>query len=157
MDFNDNKCSNSSMHFWIFTKYFGETWTLQRMWVLKKLNGVGWLSGRWSSAWEKSTESFTILGGVPVLSLPILRPNVSLRVWDIPALDGASPIRPPGEVVWPMKREPDKKVPVVRTTELAEIGWFPFAKKMINEVKKHNKIISWVFEVYFIGNDWVWV
>lgn len=81
-------------------------------------------------AWEKSTESFTILGGVPVLSLPTLSPSLSLSVWDSPALDGASPIRPPGDVVWPTKREPDRKVPVVRTTELAEIGLLPFAEEI---------------------------
>lgn len=108
---------------------------MQRVCVLRKLNGVGLLSGGRSSARERSTESFTILGGVPVLSRPVLRPSLSLSVWDSPALDGASPIRPPGDVVWPMKREPDRKVPVVRTTELAEIWWLPFAEKM-SEVKK---------------------
>lgn len=29
-----------------------------------------------------------------------------------------------------MKREPERKVPVVRMTELAEIGWLSFAEKM---------------------------
>lgn len=76
---------------------------------------------------ERSTESFKILGGVPVLSLPTLRPSLSLSVWDRPELDGASPIRPPGDVVWPMKSEPDKKVPVVRITDEAEIGWLLLA------------------------------
>lgn len=90
--------------------------------VLRKLNGVGWLSGGWIFAREKSTDSFTILGGVPVRSRPTRSPSVSLRVCDRPGLDGASPIRPPGDSVWPMKREPDRKVPVVRTTEAAEIG-----------------------------------
>lgn len=79
------------------------------------------------SANERSTDSFTILGGVPVLSRPILSPSLSLSVWDSPALDGASPVRPPGLVVLPTKRHPDKKVPVVKTTELAEIFWLPFA------------------------------
>lgn len=76
---------------------------------------------------------------MPVLSLPILRPSLSLSVWDSPALDGASPIRPPGEVVWPMKREPDRKVPVVRTTELAEMWGLPFAENMLKEVTNYHR------------------
>ena len=114
--------------------------TLQRVCVLRKLNGVGLLSEGNSSARERSTESFTILGGVPVLSLPILSPSLSLNVWDNPALDGASPIRPPGDDVWPMKREPDRNVPVVRTTELAEMGWLPFAEKMSTEMDNYKRI-----------------
>lgn len=92
-----------------------------------KLKGVGWRSGGWSLARERSTESFKSLGGVPVLSLPTLRPSRSLNVWVRPELDGASPIRPPGDKVWPTKSEPDRKVPVVRTTEEAEISWLPLA------------------------------
>ena len=62
-------------------------------------------------------------GGVPVLSRPTRSPSLSFRVLDRPALEGASPILPPGELVWPMKRKPDRKVPVVSTTELARRGW----------------------------------
>lgn len=101
--------------------------TLQRGCVLRKLNGAGLLSGKWTSAKDRSTESLIILGGVPVLRRPTLSPSRSLRVWDSPELDGASPIRPPGLEVWPTKRDPDRKVPVVRTTEWAEIFWLPFA------------------------------
>lgn len=101
--------------------------TLQRVCVLRKLNGAGLLSGKWTSAKDRSTDSFTIRGGVPVLKRPTLSPILSLSVWDSPALDGASPIRPPGLEVWPTNKDPDRKVPVVRTTELAEIFWLPFA------------------------------
>lgn len=112
--------------------------TLQRVCLLRKLNGVGLVSGGWSTAKERSTDSFTIRGGVPVLSLPILSLSLSLSVWESPALDGASPTRPPGTVVWPTKREPARNVPVVRTTELAETNWLPFAEKVRNwELLQH--------------------
>lgn len=101
--------------------------TLQRVCVFRKLNGDGLLSGKWTSAKDRSTDSFRILGGVPVLRRPTVSPSFSLSVWDSPALDGASPIRPPGLDVWPTNRDPDRKVPVVMTTERAEIFWLPFA------------------------------
>lgn len=110
--------------------------TLQRVCLLRKLNGAGLLSGKWTSAKDRSTDSFTILGGVPVLRRPTLSPSRSLSVWDRPALDGASPIRPPGLEVWPTNRDPDRKVPVVRITELAEIFWLPFA------VHEHQTVIN---------------
>lgn len=95
--------------------------TSQRVRVLRKLKGAGLRSGKWTSAKDRSTDAFRILGGVPVLRRPTVRPSLSLKVWDSPALDGASPTRPPGLDVWPTNRDPDRKVPVVRTTELAEI------------------------------------
>lgn len=135
----------------VFVKVLHINVTLQCVCLFRKLNGVGRLSGRWSSAWSRSTESFTILGGVPVLSLPTFRPSLSLSVWEIPALEGASPIRPPGDVVWPTKREPDKKVPVVRTTELAEMKWPPFAE--LTEVNEDHEMI---YEIIFTVKikDW---
>lgn len=119
--------------------------TLQRVRVLRKLNGAGLLSGKWTSAKDRSTDSFTILGGVPVLRRPTLSPSLSLSVWDSPALDGASPIRPPGLEVWPTNRDPDRKVPVVRTTELAEIVWLSFAvderQAVINTLERTDNVL----------------
>lgn len=119
--------------------------TLQRVRVLRKLNGAGLLSGKWTSAKDRSTDSFTILGGVPVLRRPTLSPSLSLSVWDSPALDGASPIRPPGLEVWPTNRDPDRKVPVVRTKELAEIFWLSFAvderQAVINTLERTDNVL----------------
>lgn len=119
--------------------------TLQRVRVLRKLNGAGLLSGKWTSAKDRSTDSFTILGGVPVLRRPTLSPSLSLSVWDSPALDGASPIRPPGLEVWPTNRDPDRKVPVVSTKELAEIFWLSFAvderQAVINTLERTDNVL----------------
>lgn len=110
--------------------------TWQCVCVFRKLNGAGLLSGNWTTAKDKSTDSFRILGGVPVLRRPTVSPSISLSVWDNPALDGASPMRPPGLDVWPTNRDPDRKVPVVRTTEQAEISWLLFA---VDECQKVNE------------------
>lgn len=73
--------------------------------------------------------SLMIRGGVPVLSRPSFNPSISLRLCERPAEDGGSPILPPGELVCPMKSEPERKVPVVRMTELQSISPSPPAER----------------------------
>lgn len=126
--------------------------TVQCVWVLMKLNGVGFGSGKWIRVREKSIVSLMIRGGVPVLSRPTFNPKTSFKVWERPAQEGRSPIRPPGEVFWPMKRAPDRKVPVVRTTEREWISPPPWAATD-NIWSKHESVtlllgrVCWVYDV----------
>jgi hypothetical protein len=95
-------------------------------------------SPRCSSRADRSIESRRTRAGVPVLSLPTEKP---IRLRDSPKPSAASsPSRPQGALYSPMKIFPSMKVPVVRTTVLADIEWpravftpatrFPSASRM---------------------------
>ena len=60
-----------------------------------------------------------ILGGVPVLSLPIENFRVSILLAKL--IDGFSPSLPAGYCFFPILIKPLKKVPVVKTTEFEYI------------------------------------
>ena len=81
------------------------------MWVIKqdtcgvwitlliKENGTGFLSGNCSSKLLKFIDFFSILGGVPVLSLPI--ENFKLSILFARAIEGLSPTLPAAKDFFP--------------------------------------------------------
>ena len=72
-----------------------------------------------SSSLEKSIVRLRMRGGVPVLSLPVVKPNRSREAVSPFAAD--SPSRPQGASYSPIKIRPPKKVPVVKTAARTEI------------------------------------
>ena len=68
---------------------------------------------------------FKILGGVPVLSLPI--ENFNFSILFARAIDGLSPTLPAWVLFFPSLIIPLKKVPVVKTTE-EQLIFFPCDK-----------------------------
>ena len=71
------------------------------------------LSPGCSSKELKSTDCLLSLGGVPVLSLPVFN-SKALKKLSKPE-DFLSLIRPPSFFSWPIKIEPFRNVPVVKT------------------------------------------
>ena len=82
------------------------------MWIslLIKEKGVGFLSGSCSTKSLKFIDFFKILGGVPVLSLPI----ENFKDWMVSArlIEGLSPTLPADLVFEPILICPLKNVPV---------------------------------------------
>ena len=85
------------------------------MWIslLIKEKGIGFLSGNCSSKLLKFMDFLSILGGVPVLSLPI--ENFKLSILFARAIEGLSPTLPAAKDFFPNLILPLKNVPVVRT------------------------------------------
>ena len=88
--------------------------------MLIKEKGVGFLSGSCSSKSLKFIDFFKILGGVPVLSLPI----ENFKDWIVSArlIEGLSPTLPADFVFAPILISPLRKVPVVKTRDLQNIS-----------------------------------
>ena len=82
------------------------------------------LSGGCSSNLLKYIDFLSILGGVPVFSLPI--ENFNDSIFFANSIDGLSPILPAGYESRPILIIPLKKVPVVNTIDLHNI-FFEFS------------------------------
>ena len=103
------------------------SWVFLFVWVIKhdicgvwidlliKEKGIGWASGSCSSKLLKFIDFLSILGGVPVLSLPI--ENFNFSIFFANAIEGLSPTLPAGEDSLPSLIIPLRKVPVVRTAD----------------------------------------
>ena len=105
--------------------------------VIKQLTCLGWssldevkektglgLSPFCSSSFSKSMLALRILGGVPVLSLPVLGINSSSCSAKI--TDGLSPFLPPFVCLAPVCITPFKNVPTV-STRVLEKNLFPLS------------------------------
>ena len=91
------------------------------MWICLLINekGFGFLSGCCSFKLLKLIDFFKILGGVPVLSLPI--ENFKRSMDSANFIEGLSPTLPACFFVEPILISPLKKVPVVKTKHLQTI------------------------------------
>ena len=77
--------------------------------------GIGFSSGSCSSNSLKLIDFLLILGGVPVLSLPIENFNDSTLLAKF--IDDLSPTLPAGYCLFPILIKPLRKVPVVNTID----------------------------------------
>ena len=82
-------------------------------------NGLGFLSGSCSSNLLKFIDFLLILGGVPVLSLPI--ENFNFSIFFARLIEGPSPILPAGTDSLHLLISPLRKVPVVKTIHFDKI------------------------------------
>ena len=97
----------------VYTRWHG---TIGRStFSVSKLKGMISASPSLSSSFEKSIVWRRILGGVPVLRRPVVKPR-RFRLSVRPKAP-VSPMRPQGASYSPMKILPPRNVPVVRTTE----------------------------------------
>lgn len=101
-----------------------------------KLNGTGGLSASCLSKTLKLMESFKMRGGVPVFSLPMVKPRRS-SVCERPTA-GSSPQRPAGIWSRPIRTMPRRKVPFVNTTLLASI-LLPSARRTNTCAEGHQR------------------
>jgi len=108
------------------------SWVFSFVWVIPheiwRVKGALFIKensvGSSSPGCESSTSQLIVFpfnrGGVPVFRRPRERSKLSMRSASF--TEGSSPIRPPGRDTSPIWMTPRRKVPVVRTTECADIS-----------------------------------